>query len=346
MIEPGDRVCVTGAAGFIGSHLCAALLRGGYRVRGTVLDETQARDDTRRLREIAAETGSELEFVTADLTRPGAFDNAVADCPFVCHLASAVRLRAPDPQREIVDVAVNGTLNVLGAVDRAGLARRVVMTSSVAAVVDTTRPPQHIFDESDWNESASLESDPYALSKVLAERAAWDHVRARANGSSYDFVTLHPSLVQGPLMAEPHVRATPFMLHDLFTNKARGVADFRYSIIDVRDVAAAVVRALQRPDATGRHLLANRQVSLGQVADWLQQAVPDRRVPRLRIPNAVMLARALVDRNLSREFLRQHLSVVRRLDTHKARRALGMTFRSPQTTICDTARSFLEFGLI
>ena len=342
-IQPGDLVCVTGASGYVGSHVVGQLLEAGYRVRGTVRDPS-AKDKVAHLHELADETEGELELVAADLDEAGAFDDAVADCPYVCHVASSVRLRANDPQREIVDVAVEGTKNVLASIDKAGAARRVVITSSIAAVVDEARPLDHVHDESHWNESATLQVSPYPLSKVLAERAAWNHVEALPD-APYDLVTMNPTLILGPVLAPVHVRSSPALLRDLFTGKFPMVPDFRFGVVDVRDVALAHVRALEREDVSGRHILNCRNARLTELAGILRTGFPNRKIPKHKMPNVLMYGAALFDKRLSWGFLRRNLSVQRRVDAQKSRGALGLDYRPVEATVRDTGQSFLDVGL-
>ena len=343
-IQQGDLVCVTGASGYIGSHTVEALLRAGYRVRGTVRD-ANASAKTAHLSKIADDCGGSLELVSADLTEPGAFDAAVADCPYVCHVASSVRLTADDPQKQIVDVALNGTKNVLASIDRAACARRVVVTSSIAAVVDEEKPLAHVFDEKDWNESATLKQSPYPLSKTLAERAAWKHVETLGDDASYDLVTINPTLVLGPLLAEVHGRSSPALLKDLLSGKFPATPDFRFGVVDVREVAAAHVRALEVEDAAGRYILNNRNAALTEMAGMLRSAFPDRKTPKRTMPNFLMYGVALFDKRISFGFLKRSLSIVRRIDAHKSRDQLGIDYRSIESTVRDTGQSLVDLGL-
>ena len=142
-------------------------------MRGTVRDLSDPRR-TEHMRKIAddAGAGDRLELFEADLMVPGAFDDVIAGCRFVCHMAASVRLSAKDNQRDIVDPAVDGTKSVLESAAAAGTVTRVVMTSSIAAVADDGKPDDYVFTEDDWNVSADVKRDPYPLAKVLSERAA------------------------------------------------------------------------------------------------------------------------------------------------------------------------------
>lgn len=342
--KPGERVCVTGASGFIASHLVAELLRQGYRVRGTVRDpDDEAK--TAHLYRLAEETNGDLELLAADLTEPGAFDDVVRDCPWVCHTASSVKLRAKDPQREIVDVAVEGTKSVLSSIARAKSARRVVVTSSIAAVIDDERRDMHTFSERDWNESATLEDSPYPLSKVEAERAAWDLVKTLSDEERFDLITIHPTLVLGPVFAPIHGRSSPAVLRDLLTGKFPLVPKFIFNCVDVRDVALAHVRALQRPIARGRFIVHNRSAPLSELAETLREAFPGAKVPRRSMPNALMYVAALFDKRLTWAFLRNNLERETKITNARSQKLLGIEYRPLAETVRDTGQSFIDLGV-
>ena len=342
-IEKGDLVCVTGASGFIGSHVVDALLSAGYAVRATVRDA----DDEAKTAQLRRLEGADerLEIVSADLMKPGSFDDAVADCPYVCHVAASVKLRAKDPQREIVDVAVKGTHNVLDSIDKAGAARRVVMTSSIAAIVDETKPSDFVHDESCWNESSTLEESPYPLAKALSEKAAWARYEKLDPADRYGFVTVNPTLVLGPVRAKVHVRSSPAIIRDLMAGKFPMIPNFRFGVVDVRDVALAHVRALQRP-AEGRHLLNAEAAWLTDLAKIVRDAFPDAKVPRFRMPNPLMYAVAIFDKRLSWSFLRRNLGNVTLYDNAKSKTSLGMQYRTLEDTLKATGRSFVDLGLL
>jgi len=336
---PGDRILVTGGSGYIASHVVQQLLEGGFEVRATVRNPDDV-DKTAHLR--GFEGADRLELVAADLTRAGDFHEPVKGCKAVVHAASSVRLQSKDPQRDIVDVAVDGTRNVFDAIDAAEGVESVVVTSSIAAVMDDTKDPSYLFDEDDWNESSNVQNSPYPLSKTLAEREAWK----RAEAADYRVVTINPGLVLGPVFTKAHRRTSPSILRDLMGGKFPLAPRFRFSIVDVREVARAHVEALRRPEAQGRHILSARGVWMRELTDILRAEFPDHRVPKYQMPNFAMYAVALFDQRLSWDFLRRNLDIERRLDNSKSKQALGIEYRPIPETVIDTARSFIELGLV
>lgn len=331
----GDLVCVTGASGFLGIHIVEHLLERGFRVRATVRDASNDAK-TAALRGLVEPGDDRLELRSADITQPGVFDPILDDVPYVVHTASSVLQTAKDPQREIVDVAVRGTRGILAAADASDTVRRVVLTSSSSAVVDETRPHTHVFDESDWNEGAPLDSDPYALSKTLAEREAWRHVES---SQGYDLVAINPTMVLGPIRDRAHLRSSPSIIAELVTGAFPLVPDLTFQWVDVREVARAHVEALVRDEANHRYLISGHTASLHEVCSILRQGLDTHRVPRRSMPDLFMYVAALFDGRLSWGFLRRNLGIRRDVDNRRAVRDLEIEHRALTEAVLDTARS-------
>jgi len=284
--------------------------------------------------------------VQADLLQDGDFDAVMEGARFVCHLAAMVRLGAKDPQREIVDPAVNGTRNVFSAARKSGTVQRVVMTSSIAAVTDEHRPKAHVYTEADWNDSATLQSAPYHLAKTKSERAAWSFVRSLPSEGAFDLVTLNPTVVFGPVYISGHRRSSPSMLRELMVGAWPMVPDIRINVVDVRDVALAHVHAIANPRASGRYILAHADVSFQDLCAIVRDAYPHAKVPRFRAPNFAVYAIALFEKRLTWAFLRKALGTMRPIDGSKITHELGIRYRDPRKTILDTAQSFYDVGAV
>lgn len=338
-----NSVCVTGASGFIGSHLVRSLLAAGHVVRATVRDpDDHAKTDHLRAMAGAAER---LTLWRADLLEPGSYDDAVAGCDWVCHVAAAVLLRADDPQREIVDVAVKGTENVLAAIDRAESVTRVGLTSSIAAVGTTARRAGHVYTEDDWNDDATVDTNPYGLAKTLSERSVWAHHDARPADRRYDLTVVNPSVVLGKLDVKAHVKSSPAIIRDVMRGGFHGCPPLAFSVVDVADVCAALLAGLER-GVTGRFIVSARSMWMRELATAIAALHPELHVPTRWLPGLALYGAALFDKRVSFAYVRRNLH---RKDTYsaaKVERELGITFRPVEESLRDTCRSLIELGLI
>lgn len=327
-------VLVTGASGFIASHLIARLLEKGYRVRGTVRSLKKKESYEHLLRLPGAER---LELVEADLLAPGAFDAAVRGVEQVMHTASPYSLDVKDPQRDLVDPAVQGTLSVLVAAKQAGAVRRVVLTSSMAAITDEPEG-DHVLTEADWNTRSTLERNPYYLSKTLAERAAWDFMEKERPG--FDLVVINPFLVIGPSLTAA-VNPSNQLFIDVLSGTYPGIMNLTWGFVDVRDVAEAHVLAMETPGAKGRYICAGETVAMRQLVELLARSgYADRKLPKLGMDCsagdfAVKLASYLQPKGVG-QYLRTHVGRVPRYDNGKIRRELGLSFRPAETSILES----------
>src|SRR6266404_1605076 len=196
--ETRPLVLVTGATGYIAGHCIRELLEHGYRVRGTVrslADPTK----TEHLRRIAAQLGGSLELVEADLTADRGWRDAATGCTYVQHVASPFPAEVPKDEMDLIRPAVDGAKRVLQASADSGTVKRVVMTSSVAAVAFGHKDGNGaVRTEADW--SIAENCDAYPKSKTLAERAAWDFVAALPTEQRFELAVINPGFVLGPLL--------------------------------------------------------------------------------------------------------------------------------------------------
>jgi nucleoside-diphosphate-sugar epimerase len=343
-IGNGRQVCVTGASGFIGAHVVKLLLQRGYRVRGTVRDAGDGAK-TDFLQQLAGGAPHPLELFSADLSGEGSFDEAIWGCELVCHVASPIQQLAKDPQREIVDPAVNGTLNVLRSVQRAGTVKRLALTSSMGAVLDLARPADHRFTDQDWNESATLKTSPYPLSKTLAERAAWDFVDALPEEQRFAMVALHPAWVQGPILTAAHANGSPSVIRDLLVRTFPACPRLHFGMVDVRDVALAHALALENPQASGRYILIHEAMWMQQMARFIAGHFPDHPVPTRRLPDLLMYANALFDKRITLRWARDYLGRTFDLDNSRSLEHLGLRYRPLEQTLLDACTSMVELGV-
>lgn len=336
-------VLVTGATGFIASRLVEQLLARGYRVRGTVRSLRKP-GDIDRLRQLPG-AAERLDLVEADLTKTGSFDTAVDGCHVVMHTASPYAITVKDPQRDLVDPAVNGTRDVLAACHRAGTVRRVILTSSFAAITDEP-DAAHVLTEKDWNEKSSLSRNPYYFSKVLAEKAAWAFVHEQR--PAFDLVAINPFMVIGPSLVAS-LNESNKMLRDFLAGSFPVILALTLGYVDVRDVADAHIRAMETPSAHGRYLCAGDVLSMREIVALLKtHGYASYKLPRLgmdsSVGTAVMRAVAWTQPSGVASFLRTNLGHVPRYDTTRIRSELGMTFRPATQSILETIPDLVKWG--
>ncbi|KAB1224976.1 Tetraketide alpha-pyrone reductase 1 [Morella rubra] len=273
-------VCVTGASGYIASWLVKLLLQRGYNVKATVRDP----NDPKKTEHLLALDGAKerLSLFKADLQEEGSFDSAIDGCEGVFHTASPVLYNFSDPQAELIDPAVMGTLDVLRSCAKVSSVKRVVVTSSMAAVLNSGRTitSDVVIDETWFSDPAILEKSKvwpsqrwYTLSKTLAEEAAWKF--AKENG--IDMVTMNPGWVIGPLL-QPTVNATLKPILN-FVNGAERTLDVPAVWVDVRDIANAHILAYENPSANGRYCLVASTTSCYGVMKILRELIPTLYLP-------------------------------------------------------------------
>jgi dihydroflavonol-4-reductase len=339
----GSPVLVTGASGFIASHIVQQLLEGGYRVRGTVRDPDKTRAEGYLTG--LSRANERLELAKADLVAEGAFDDTARDCEYVIHTASPYAIDVADPQRDLVDPAVKGTISLLEACRKADSLKRVVLTSSVAAITD--QADGHLNTENDWNTRSSLTRNPYYYSKTLAEQSAWQFMDDGEPG--FDLIAINPFFVIGPSLI-PGINTSHTSLIGLTNGRIPAVLALQWALVDVRDVAQAHILAMENPAAAGRYIVAAETRTMRQVIELLRaNGWGDRyKLPSIGLDNAVGAALTRVAARFqasgTRDYMSNHLGGEMRFDNAKARRELGLDFRDVDQTILDTMGDLERWG--
>lgn len=336
-------VFVSGATGFIASHIVAQLLAAGHHVRASVRT-TKTPDGVAHLRALPG-AGTRLDLVEADLLAPRVFEGLLGGCDVVMHTASPYVLDVADPQRDLVDPAVHGTRSMLEACARTPGIGRVVLTSSMAAITDEP-DSRHVLTETDWNTRSTLSRNPYYFSKTMAEREAWAFVEARK--PAWDLVAINPFMVIGPSLSRA-LNTSNKVIADLLNGVYPAIPGITWGVVDVRDVAEAHVRAMDVPSAQGRYLCAADTVSVRHIVTILRSSgYGHYRLPRISLDHPVghVLAKLAAHGQSRgvRQYLHTHLGRVPRFDNSKIRLDLSMAFRPVDQTLLETAADVVTWG--
>jgi dihydroflavonol-4-reductase len=340
----GELVLVTGGSGFIGMHCILQLLAAGYRVRTTVRSLKREADVRAMLKVGGATTGEALSFVAADLMEDAGWPEAVAGCDFVLHIASPFPSSQPKNEDELIIPAREGALRVLRAARDANV-KRVVLTSSFAAIHYGSASTSHLLTEEDWTDLNSDHLSPYVKSKTLAERAAWNFIARE--GGALQLAVVNPGAVCGPVLGADY-SASIQVIQRLMDGAVPGCPRLFFSIVDVRDVVDLHIRAMTNPVASGKRFLAvaGDSMDIQQMALVLKRRLGDaaRHVPTRELPDWLVRLVSLADPSIS-PFVPE-LGKAQHASNARARELLGWTPRSNEEAIVATAESLLQLGLL
>jgi len=340
----GETVLVTGGSGFIGAYCILQLLNAGYRVRTTVRSLARE-DDVRAMLEAGGVVpGAALSFTAADLESDAGWPEAVAGCTFVLHVASPFPAAVPKHEDQLIVPARDGALRVLRAARDAGV-KRLVMTSSFAAVGYGHAPTDRPFSEADWTDTNGGKLSAYVKSKTLAERAAWDFI-AR-DGGALELSVVNPVVVFGPVLG-PDFSTSIQLLRLMMDGGMPRCPRLYFGIVDVRDVADLHLRAMINPAAKGERFLAaaGETMSLLEIALLLRARMGKAaaRAPTKVMPDWIVRLVSLFNPALAQAV--PELGKDKKMTNEKARHVLGWTPLSNGDAIVATAESLLRIGAV
>ena len=339
-----QTVLVTGGSGFIGSYCILQLLAAGYQVRTTIRNLKREADVRAVLKIGGADPGNRLSFFAADLEKDAGWQEAVAGCDFVLHVASPLPPSVPKHEDELIVPAREGTLRVLRASRDAGV-KRVVVTSSFAAIGYGHKVRETPFDETDWTDPNGDDVAPYTKSKTLAERAAWEFLARE--GGSLELSVINPVGVFGPVLG-PDYSASILLVQRMLDGAMPGAPQLYFGAVDVRDVADLHIRAMTHPGAKGERFLsvAGDFLSMLDIAKILKARMGAlaRRVPNRQLPNWMVRLAALRDPAI--KVILPELGKKKNATNEKARRLLGWAPRSNEESLVATAESLVRLGLL
>jgi len=340
----GEVVLVTGGSGFIATHCIQQLLAAGHRVRTTVRSLKREPEVRAMLEAAGTDAGDRLAFSAADLTTDGGWPEAVAGCDFVLHVASPFPLNVPKHEDELIVPAREGALRVLRASRDAGV-RRVVQTSSFAAIGYGHPPMARPFNEHDWTRMDGPGLTAYVKSKTLAERAAWDFMARE--GGAMELAVVNPVGVFGPVLGADFSTSIE-IVRRMMDGALPALPRITFGVVDVRDVADLHLKAMTSPDAAGERFLAvaGDFLSLRDIALVLKRRLGEqaRRVPTRELPDWLLRIVALADKSVGQ--IVPELGKPKNASNEKPRRILGWSPRSAEDALVATAESLARLGLL
>jgi nucleoside-diphosphate-sugar epimerase len=344
-----ELVLVTGGSGFIGAHCILQLLNAGYRVRTTVRSLKREPEVRAMLQQGGVSdpeflSADRLSFVAADLESDAGWPEAAAGCQYVLHVASPFPAGVPKHEDELIIPAREGALRVLRASRDAGV-KRVVLTSSFAAIGYGQPPQQAPFNETNWTNPDAEDLSAYVKSKTLAERAAWDFIARE--GGSLELSVINPVGVFGPALG-PDYSTSILIVQRMMDGAIPGVPNLSFGVVDVRDVASLHLSAMTNPAAQGERFLAvaGDFVSMLDIAKILKSRMGEaaHRVPTHQLPDLMVRMASLADPAI--KLILPELGKHKNATNEKARRILNWTPRSTEDSIVATAESLLQLGLL
>ncbi|KAF2166705.1 hypothetical protein M409DRAFT_22761 [Zasmidium cellare ATCC 36951] len=354
MTGSNETILVTGGSGFVGAHCVLQGIQKGYQVHTTIRSLSRADDVKQMLRNGGATEAeiSNVKFFAADLMKDDGWKDACAGCSYVLHVASPFPAGAPKHEDDLIVPAREGTLRVLRAAKEASTVKRVIITSSMAAIGygygDVVKTKT--FTEEDWTILDGPRGEtiaPYQKSKAIAERAAWDWIAKE--GSPMELTVINPVAIFGPALSADFCATLQFISR-MLNGQLPAMPNLAFETVDVRDVADLHFRAMTSPKAAGQRYLALRDggpISLQGIAQTLKRGLPaeeTKRVGTMVIPNFVMRFAAMFQQDIA--LIVPEIGRVRKCSNAKAKRDFGWQPRDGDEAILSAARSLQKYGVV
>ncbi|BFZ14180.1 hypothetical protein BsWGS_17219 [Bradybaena similaris] len=339
-----ERVLVSGASGFVATHVIKQLQEAGYRVRGTVRN-LKDEQKNKHLYNLCPNARHKLELAEADLLNPESWIEAVKGCTYVHHVASPLPVESPKHEEEVIRPAVEGAVNVLKAAAAVGTVKRVVMTSSMVAVAvrGGNKTP---FTESDWGDPSDPANMAYSKSKILAERAAWDYVNSLPDNQKFEFAVVNPGFIVGPTLHGSPGTST-YIIEQLLERKMVMCPKLCFPTVDVRDVAMAHLRCMTLPEAVGhRHVIVTRNIWVIEIASVLAKEFRSQgyNVPTRQLPDGLFAFVALFNKMM--KAIRLVSAKPFLIDNTRMTQILGINPTDLNKSLIDMGYSMIENGFI
>jgi nucleoside-diphosphate-sugar epimerase len=345
-IDRSKPVMVTGANGYVASWLVKKLLDEGITVHAAVRDPNNDKK-IGHLKAAAERANGTIKFFKSDLLTPGSYKESMEGCELVYHTASPFTLEVKDPQKELIEPALLGTENVLNTAKEISSVKRVVLTSSCAAIytdaIDSVNAPGGQLTEDIWNTTASLDYQPYSYSKTLAEKKAWEIADSQ---KQWDLISINPAGVFGPPLNAHNTTSESMNILEMLGGgeMKMGAPKMGIGIVDVRDVAEAHFKAGYTPEAKGRY------ITVGHNSDFLEMGtvllpkygntfpLPKKALPKFLL----MIFGPMTNKLFTRRFIKNNVNIPWKADNSKIKKDLGMQFRPLKETMEDSFQALID----
>ena len=327
-----DKVLVTGGSGFIALHCIDQLLEKGFDVRTTIRSESRI-DEIKKAMDQYPNLDQNLEFHICDLLKDNGWDEAVRGCRYVLHVASPFILEVPSDEDVLIRPAVDGTLRVLNACSKNNV-KKVVLTSSVAAVA-YGHEKSKIYDESDWSNTGEDSGiTPYAKSKTLAEKAAWDYLDNLDSDKKFDFTVINPVGVFGPMLTSD-IGTSNSLVSKLINGELPACPATHMGYVDVRDVAKAHIFSMLNESTNDKRIIVSESEMFFVDVGRILNDAGFKKSPTKQMPNWLVKILAIFVKELSGVTK----SLGKRVDTDKSRAKslFDWDYISAKDSIVDTA---------
>lgn len=335
-----EKVLVTGASGYIALHCISELLKNGYAVRGS-LRKVNREAEVRKAIAKEVDAKNNLEFCQLDLNKDEGWNDAMIGCSYVLHVASPFPFKEPKNENDVIIPAKEGTIRALEAAKKTNI-KKLILTSSVAAIQYGHDDPDKVFDHNDWTNIEGKNVTPYVKSKTIAEKAAWDFIEHE--GNPFQLAVINPALVIGPTLSDD-LGVSNAAIEMVVTGKMPVAIPIQFGYVDVRDVASAHILAMQNDSSNGeRFALAERDLWYKDIAKLLRDNGYNK-APTFSVP--IWLAKFLANFSKRLKITLPFIGRVRSVaKTSKAKDLLGWNPRSSEESILEIANQVKEMGLI
>lgn len=346
-------VLVTGASGYLAGWIIRRLLEEGVSVHGTVRSYKKP-EKYAWLTDMAAKLPGELKLFEANLLENGSFAEAMEGCGVVMHTASPYVVQGvKDGMKELVEPALQGTRNVLDSVNQTPSVETVVLTSSVVAMYGDSKDVMErggVLNESMWNESSSVDHQPYPYSKTVAEREAWKYRKESTgegpNAGKWNLKVINPGFILGPpLQDRPGGTSVDFIKQIADGSLKTGAPELHFAMVAVREVAEAHLNAASAQVTEGRYLLSAGDMGMLQIAETLKAAFPAYSYPTRNVPKWLiwLIAPTL---GLTRKYISRNVGYTFQADNSRSKEELEIRYRSLKETLTDMLGRLEETGVL